>query len=58
MPYGIQGEAPRRLGGIVPQGVGREAVGQLVQRDAQQRRDHPQQNIPQAAEIKTVEYFL
>ena len=55
---GVQGQAPGLLGRIVPQGIGHRPVAQLMERDAQQRGDHPHQHLLHASEIKAVPYFL
>ena len=50
----IERKTPCALRGIISQHVGDKAVAELMEGDADQRRDHRLQNAQQIAEIKSV----
>ena len=54
MLEGIKRQAPRVPRGRVAQTVGDEPMAELVQRDAQKRRNRAEQNVQQRGKIKTV----
>ena len=58
MLEGVEGEPAPILRGIVAQLIGHEAVAQLVQGDAQKRRDQPKQDAENIGKIKSVPYGL
>ena len=54
MPQRIERQTPGALGGIIPQLVGNEAMTELMEGDADQRRDHRLQDAQQIAEIESI----
>ena len=54
MPERIERQAARAFGGVVPKAVSIVAVGELMQRNAEQRRDDAKENGEQITEVKAL----